>query len=71
LPPIGGRLLPAPSLGRSRKRLLIAARTTGAGGVGNQEGARSGIRSKEAFDVDPLDGAELFDWACTEQVILS
>jgi hypothetical protein len=62
--------LTAPSSGFS-KRLLIAARTTGAGGVGNQEGARSGIRSKEAFDVDPLDGAELFDWACTEQVILS
>jgi hypothetical protein len=53
------------------KRLLIAARTTGSGGVGNQEGARSGIRSKEAFDFDPLDGADLFDWACAEQVILS
>jgi hypothetical protein len=61
--------LTAPSAGYS-KRLLIAARTTGGGGVGSQEGARSGIRSKEPFDVDPLDGAELFDWACTEQVIL-
>jgi hypothetical protein len=61
--------LTAPSTGYSR-RLLIAARTTGAGGVGSQEGARSGIRSKEPFDIDPLDGAELFDWACAEQIML-
>jgi hypothetical protein len=51
--------LTAPSTGYS-KRLLVAARTTGGGGVGNQEGARSGIRSKEPFDVDPRDGAALF-----------
>ncbi len=59
--------LSAPSQGY-RKCLLIAGRTTGGGGVGNREGARSGIRSKEPFDIDPLDGAELFDWACSEQV---
>ena len=61
--------LTAPSSGY-RKRLLIAARPTGEGGVGRLQGARSGIRSKEAFDIDPLDGAELFDWACTEVVAL-
>ncbi|MET3524072.1 hypothetical protein [Mesorhizobium abyssinicae] len=61
--------LSAPSLG-FRKLLLIAARTTGGGGVGSHHGARSGIRSSEPFDVDPLDGCELFDWACSEQVVL-
>ncbi|MGX5844171.1 hypothetical protein ACWGTI_25975 [Mesorhizobium sp. ArgA1] len=61
--------LTAPSQG-FRKVLLIAARTTGEGGVGSRHGARSGIRSSAPFDVDPLDGAELFDWACSEQVVL-
>ncbi len=61
--------LTAPSQGY-RKLLLIAARTTGGGGVGSRDGARSGIRSREPFDVDPLDGTELFDWACSEQVVL-
>jgi hypothetical protein len=62
--------LTAPSTG-PRKRLLIAARTTGGGGVGSLEGPRSGIRSKEPFDTDPLDGTELFDWACAEQITLT
>jgi len=61
--------LTAPSTGYA-KRLYIAARPTGRGGVGCLEGARSGIRSKDAFDTDPLDGTELFDWACTEVISL-
>jgi hypothetical protein len=61
--------LTAPPSGHGR-RLLIAARSTGEGGVGSLAGARSGIRSKTPFDVDPLDGTELFDWACTEQIVL-
>jgi hypothetical protein len=61
--------LTTPSSGGS-KRLMIAARVTGEGGVGCLSGARSGIRSKMPFDVDPLDGTELFDWACTEQIVL-
>ena len=48
----------------------LSARPTGRGGVGCLEGARSGIRSKDAFDTDPLDGTELFDWACTEVISL-
>jgi hypothetical protein len=61
--------LTAPSTGYA-KRVLIAARPTGRGGVGCLEGARSAIRSKVPFDTDPLDGTELFDWACTEQIAL-
>ena len=61
--------LTAPPTG-PRKRVLIATRTTGAGGVGCLEGARSAIRSKEPFDTDPIDDAELFDWACSEQINL-
>lgn len=61
--------LTAPSMGYS-KRLLIAGRPTGRGGVGCLEGPRSGIRSKEPFDTDPLDGTALFDWACTETLVL-
>lgn len=61
--------LTAPSTG-FRKRLLIASRLTGAGGNGRLEGARSGIRSKEPFDTDPLDGTLLFDWACMEEIVL-
>jgi hypothetical protein len=61
--------LTAPSAGYY-KRLLVAARTTGEGGVGCLQGPRSAIRSKESFDVDPLDGTALFDWACMEQVVL-
>ncbi|MGI4881257.1 MAG: hypothetical protein ACRYG4_27665, partial [Janthinobacterium lividum] len=62
--------LTAPSHGYA-KRLLVAARPTADGEVGRLHGARSAIRSKDAFDVDPLDGTELFDWACTEVVQLA
>jgi len=59
--------LAAPPTGY-RRRLLIAARPTGAGGNGCLEGARSGIRTRHPFDTDPLDGTALFQWACSEAV---
>jgi hypothetical protein len=61
--------LSAPSTGYHR-RVLVAARATGEGGVGCGQGPRSAIRSRDPFDVDPLDGTELFEWACTEELKL-
>ena len=51
-----------------RPQLFVASRSTGGAGCGRFEGVRSGIRSLHAFDVDPKDGAQLYDWACSEAV---
>lgn len=48
--------------------LYIAARTTGAGGVGRVAGARSAIRAIDPADADPKTNSPLYDWACTEVV---
>ena len=61
--------LTAPSSG-FRKRLLVALQPNEERGDGQPHGARSAIRSRDAFDIDPLDGTQMFDWACTEVVDL-
>ncbi|MGX5832029.1 hypothetical protein [Mesorhizobium sp. 43Arga] len=48
-------------------RLFIAARITGTN-CGRHEGARSGIRAKVPYYVDPHDNTEMYDWACSEIV---
>jgi hypothetical protein len=62
--------LSAPPTGL-RKRILIASRLTGNGGNGCFEGARSGLRSSEPFGKDILDGTDLFDWACQEEIAIA
>ena len=59
--------LTSPSIG-PRKRLLIAAVPSVKGSTGNLTGARSAIRSRRPFDQDPLDGVDLYDWACTQEL---
>lgn len=59
--------LTSPSIGH-HKRLLIAAVPTVRGSTGNLTGARSAIRSRRPFDHDPLDGTDLYDWACIQEL---
>lgn len=51
-------------------RLTIAGLRPGGSGSGAERGARSAIRSAEAFDADPLTGVTQYHWACQEQIIL-
>ncbi|MER8846077.1 hypothetical protein [Mesorhizobium australicum] len=54
-------------ISRSGGRLFIAARITGTN-CGRHEGARSGIRAKVPYYVDPHDNSAMYDWACSEIV---
>ena len=53
------------------KRLLIAAVPTVPNSTGNLTGARSAIRSRRPFDQDPLDGVDLYDWACIQDLAVA
>ena len=59
--------LSSPSTGFN-KRVMIAAIPTVRGSTGNLTGARSAIRSRRPFDHDPLDGVDLYDWACMQEL---
>ena len=54
-----------PPIGHAQ-RLTVAGLATEAGPAGSQSCARSAIRARHAYDIDPLDGTELFEWACTQ-----
>lgn len=58
--------LSGPSSG-PHKRFLIAVVPTVRGASGNLQGARSAIRSRRPFDKDPLDGTDLYQWACAQE----
>jgi hypothetical protein len=59
--------LSSPSTG-PKPQLFIAARPTGNFGCGKHEGARSGIRSRDALEFDSLDNQPIYNWACTEMI---
>jgi len=53
-----------------RQRVFIAARRSEGGGIGRIAGPRSGIRARDPYHSDPQTGDDLYDWACTETVVL-
>lgn len=61
--------LKAPPL-RQRCRVFVAARRQDGFGIGRDGGPRSAIRAAVPYAIDPGTGEELYDWACTEIVVL-
>ena len=54
----------------TRRRLFIASRTTGDGGMGRLTGARSGIRSFDPVILSPTDSFPIYRWAPTQTINL-
>lgn len=61
--------LSSPPTGFTR-RFFIAAQSSISGAAGNLLGPRSAIRSRRPFDKDPADGADLYLWACRQEILL-